>query len=387
MKRILSIDITRGIVMIIMALDHVRDLMHVSSIAQSPTDLSTTTPILFFTRWITYLCAPIFVFLAGSSAYLAFLKRNDLLQSKEFLLKRGIWLIVLEFTMVNFGLFFDAGFHLLLFEVIAAIGVGFIILSFLLSISPKTILVVGLIIVFGHDLFHLVTLVQGSLASKIVSPFFTLTALPLFENHVLVMAYPPIPWLGIMLIGFATGQLFELQEDKRKRIFFYLGSVTLVFFIVLRAINVYGDPSTWSSQKTCIDTFLSFMNVSKYPPSLLFCLVTLGLMFFILAMAEQLKNKFTKVAQVYGNTPLFYFVVHFFIVHSLLLVILFVQGFHWKDLSFASGSFGRPKGLESGVPLWAVYMIWILVVGVLYKPCKWFGQYKSTHKQWWLRYI
>jgi uncharacterized membrane protein len=387
MKRIASIDFTRGLVMIIMALDHVRDLMHVNSVTQSPTNLATTTPILFFTRWITYLCAPVFVFLAGTSAYLSFRKKGDILQSRKFLLQRGLWLVLMEFAVVNMGLFFDLGFHTFIFEVIATIGVGFMALSLLLKLPARTIGLLGLVILFCHDLFPLIPFGPASISKSILSPFFNLSVFPVFSDRFFIIAYPPIPWLGIMLVGFASGKLFELPENKRKRIFLRIGAGALLLFILLRFINIYGDPVKWSSQKTAIFSFLSFMNITKYPPSLIFCLFTLGIMFLILAIAQQPNNRITKVANVYGKVPFFYFIMHFYIIHCLLLILLLLQGFHWASFSFASGTFGRPSGVKSGVPLWTVYLIWLAVVVALYKPCAWFGKYKAAHKNWWLSYI
>jgi len=389
LKRVFSIDFARGVVMIIMALDHVRDMMHVNSIAQSPTDLSTTSPALFFTRWITYLCAPIFVFLAGTSAYISLKNKGDLLQSKRFLLTRGLWLILLEFTLVNFGLFFDPRFHTLIFEVIATIGFGFIILSLLLKVKSKNIALIGLAIIFLHNLLSLIPFNNGSTIKTIYSLLFSLTAIPLSAHTTFVMAYPPIPWLGIMLVGYATGKLFELPEVKRNKIFLRIGCAALLLFVIFRFINIYGDPVRWASQKSAVFTFLSFMNVTKYPPSLLFCLVTLGIMFLIFVFAEKVKHQWMNIAAVYGKVPFFYFLVHFYLIHILLIVLLFFQGFHWHDFDFASGTFGRPKGVQSGIPLWAVYLIWISVVALLYKPCLWYGKYKTANKNKhrWLRYI
>ncbi len=386
MKRVYAIDFTRGLVMIIMALDHVRDLMHVNSVTQSPTDLSTTTPMLFFTRWITYLCAPIFVFLAGTSAYISFRNKNNHLQSRKFLVKRGLWLILLEFTIVNFGIFFDVGFHTFIFEVIATIGCGFIILSLLLKLPAKTIGIIGLIIIFCHNLAPLIPGAETSLFKKILMPFFAPAAFP-FSNRVFVMAYPPIPWLGIMLVGFASGKLFELPKGKRKKIFLEIGIAALLLFIVVRFINIYGDSVPWSAQKNAVYTFLSFMNVTKYPPSLVFCLITLGTMFLIFAFTENSKKGLNKIVAVYGKVPFFYFLIHFYFIHLLMIGTMFLQGFHWPQLDFASGTFGRPKGVQSGVPLWMVYLVWISVVLVLYKPCVWYGKYKAAHKHWWLKYM
>jgi len=384
-NRIFSIDFTRGLVMIIMALDHVRDLMHVNA-NQSPTDLATTTPLLFFTRWITYLCAPIFVFLAGLSAYIYLKNRGDISQTRRFLLTRGLWLILLEFGLVNFGLFFDAGFHTLIFEVIAAIGFGFIILSLLLKSSSKTIGFIGLIIIFCHNLFPLIPFGEGSMAKTIIQPLFSLNVFAITPERIFIMAYPPVPWLGIMMVGFAAGKLFELPDDRRKAKFLQIGYGALLLFAILRFINIYGDSLPWSSQTDALYSFLSFMNVTKYPPSLLFCSITLGVMFLILAWAEHTKGKWMDIVVVYGRVPLFYFLLHFYIIHLTLLAMMFLQGFTWAQLDFASGGFGRPRGIESGVSLWAIYVIWVALVLVLYKPCLWFSKYKAEHQQWWLKY-
>ncbi len=386
MKRINSIDFTRGIVMIIMALDHVRDMMHIHAIDQSPTNLSTTTPALFLTRWITYLCAPTFVFLAGSSAYISFKNKGNVAQSRSFLLKRGIWLIVLEFTLVNFALFFDIGFHSFIFEVIATIGFGFIVLSLLLKASPKTIGIVGLIMVICHALVPLIPLAESSLLKKIWMPLFALGAFP-FSNKVFIIAYPPIPWLGIMLVGFASGKFFGLANEKRENLFVKIGLSALLLFFVARFINIYGDPVRWTAQKNSTYTFLSFMNVSKYPPSPLFCLVTLGILFLVLAFADHLKGRYANIVSVYGKVPLFYFLTHFYLIHITMILLMFIQGFSWSQMDFATGALGRPKGVESGVHLWAIYVIWVAVVFLMYWPCLWFGKYKTGHKQWWLKYL
>ena len=317
MKRENSIDIVRGIVMIIMALDHVRDLMHIDSIAQSPTNLNTTTPFLFFTRWITHLCAPTFVFLAGTSVYLSLKRKNNFAQTRQHLIKRGLWLLLLEFTVVNFGLFFDIGFHTLLFQVIAAIGFGFILLGLLLKIPPKQLGIMGLIIIFGHNLLPLIPFAEGSVVKAVLSPFFSPAVIP-FGDRAFIMGYPPIPWLGIMLTGFGFARYFEMTFEQRKKLFIKLGFGSLALFVLLRFINLYGDPVQWSLQKDSTLTFISFMNVTKYPPSLLYCLPTLGIMLLMLAFAEQFSTSIKKVTTVYGKVPLFYFVLHFYLIPSII---------------------------------------------------------------------
>lgn len=378
MKRLTSIDFTRGFVMIIMALDHTRDFMHVTSLTQSPTDLTTTTPVLFFTRWITHLCAPTFVFLAGVSAYLYF-KNEGMAKARQFLLSRGIWLLILEFTVVNFGLWFDIHFQAFMFEVIGAIGFGFIVLGLVLSVSARTLGIIGLIIVFCHNLFPVIPFAEGSILRTTLSPLFGPASFPLTPSVIFIIGYPPIPWLGIMLVGFASGMMFELEDEKRKNILLKIGVGALLLFVVIRIVNVYGD-APWSLQKNGLLTFLSFINVTKYPPSLLFVLLMLGITFLILYFADGVRNKAVDFVMVYGKVPLFYFIVHFYLLHLLMVIIMLLQGFQWQELDFNPFGFGRPKA-QSGVELWVIYVIWISVVLALYPVCKWFGNYKKVHSE------
>lgn len=386
MKRLQSIDIVRGIVMIIMALDHTRDLIHITSVTDSPTNLQTTTAALFFTRWITHFCAPTFVFLSGASAYLVLKKTNNVISTRRFLLTRGIWLIILEFTLVNFGIWFDPHFTVFIFDVIATIGFGFIILSLLLMTSTKTILITGLAIIFLHNLSSLIPMQGASMLTRISMMLVAPGAIPFGKNGLFIMGYPPIPWLGIMLTGFAAGKLFELPTARRKLLFLKIGLAALALFIIVRSINVYGDSFQWAKQKSSLFTVLSFLNVTKYPPSLVFCLLTLGVMFLLLSWVEGIQNKFTEITTVYGKVPLFYFVIHWYILHPLMFLIVFFQGYKYSDLAFGV-NLGRPKGI-SGVNLWYTYLIWVLVVIALYPICKWYGNYKEMHKEKkWLRYL
>ncbi|MBT1706255.1 DUF1624 domain-containing protein [Chryseosolibacter indicus] len=387
-NRLSSIDFVRGVVMIIMTLDHVRDLLHVDSLTQSPTNLATTSPLLFFTRWITYFCAPVFVFLAGTSAYLSARNQNDVSKCRNGLIKRGFWLIIIDITVLNFGLYFDIKFHTVLFEVLASIGIGFIVLAFVVKIQPRVIGALGLITIITHNLFQLIPFKDESSLKLIISPLFNVLVLPLGDNRVLLSVYPPIPWLGVMLCGFAMGKTFtSLTPYKRKRLYINIGLACLAVFICLRYSNLYGDPLLWSHQKNVLFTVLSFLNVSKYPPSLLFCLVTLGGMFVLLAFSETMENKVSKIVANYGKVPFFYFLLHFYFIHLVLLSVLFLQGFTWQDLSFSTGTFGRPKDAQSGVDLPMIYVLWIGVLMVLYMPCVWFANFKAKHSYWWLKYL
>lgn len=406
MKRVSSIDIARGLVMIIMALDHTRDLLHVDALTQNPTNLATTTPLLFFTRWITHLCAPSFVFLSGTSAWLSIARQREggrdgsaggsggsaggngsVGAIRSFLLTRGLWLILLEFTLVNFALWWDIHFRILMFQVIAAIGFGFIALAFLYRLSPGWIAGIGLLIIFGHDALPPSLLPANPTGRLIVSTFFAPGLFPVTPNFSILISYPIIPWLGILLTGFAAGRLFERPAAERKKLLMRMGIGSLLLFIVLRFVNVYGDPAPWSVQRNAIFTLLSFLNVTKYPPSLQYTLVMLGLIFLFMVLVEGRDNAFLRVLSVYGKVPLFYYLIHWYVLHSILFAMVYLQGFHTNELLFGPFQLGRPaKG--SGLPLWGVYGVWLGVVSALYPLCRWYAAYKASHKKKvWLRYL
>ena len=392
MKRIPSIDIARGFVMVIMALDHSRDFLHTWSQTHSPTDLAATTPLFFFTRWITHFCAPSFVFLSGVSAAISLKASPDPNTARRWLLGRGLILIAVEFTVVNFALSFDPQFRLLIFEVIATIGAGLILLSQLSRLPSKILLAFALLIVFGHDLLPPPPPMAPNQTSIVLMPlirslFFSPGGFQVTPHLLIVIAYPVIPWLGIMLAGFAAGRWFEKPAPQRKKLFLRLGPGTLALFTVLRLTNWYGDPGPWSAQKSPLFTLLSFLNVNKYPPSLLFSLLTLGGLFLILAAAEQRDNRMTRTLLVYGRVPLFYFIVHLYLIHGILLVVLLLQGFHPADLRFGPFQFGHPA-TGGGLGIAGVYAVWTGAVIALYPLCRWYGRYKVTHpEKTWLRYF
>jgi len=387
MKRIDSIDFTRGLVMIIMALDHVRDLMHTTALTQDPTNLETTTAGLFLTRWITHLCAPTFVFLSGTSAYISLKNSTDIQAGRKFLISRGLWLILLEFTVITLGLWADIKFRMMVFQVIGAIGLGLICLSLMLKLSSKIIGIIGLIIILGHNLLQSVSFNDSTTLRIFWAFLFRLDVFPVTPNFTFAVLYPFIPWFGIMLTGYACGQLFLLEESKRRKTLFLTGLSVLAFFVILRFANFYGDPIPWKSQKTPLFTFLSFISIFKYPPSLLYTSLTLGIMFLTLAAADGVRNRLVSIVSVYGKVPLFYYILHWYLIHSLMFLLMFYQGFTWKELPFGAFQFGRPPA-NSGVELPYIYMIWAFVVITLYPLCRWYNGYKAAHREKkWLRYI
>ena len=372
--------------MIIMALDHVRDLLHTTSLTQDPTDLQTTTPILFFTRWITYLCAPAFVFLSGISAYIAYQNRKDHTASKRLLLQRGLWLILLELVFVNFVLWFDVHFRIIFLQVIAAIGFGFILLSFLLKIKARWLALIAIIIIAIHQLLATALISGNNYLDVITGILFRRSVFVPTPGFMFLVAYPWIPWFGIMLLGFSFGSWFTTNAATRRKSLLLAGFTALVIFFVFRIVNGYGDPAPWSGQKNSMYTMLSFINVSKYPPSLIYIALFTGITLVLLCLFERGRSWLMDVLSVYGKVPMFYYILHLVFIRIALFVVVFAQGYSMNDLSFAPFQFGRAPG--SGIGLTGVYIVWLVIVILLYPLCKWYAGYKANHREkWWLSYV
>lgn len=329
--RIESIDMLRGLVMIIMALDHVRDFFHFDAYLHDPLDLATTTPILYFTRWITHLCAPTFVFLSGVSIYLQSLRKSKK-ELSIFVIKRGLWLVFFECTVMAFIANFDPGFHFIPLVVIWAIGISMVILGLLINLPYKVVLATGLIIVLGHNLLDIPESTPGFEAGFFLDLMHS-GAFKSYEwapGHWVFIIYPFLAWTGLMILGYCAGELFtsKYTPEQRKRTSFLIGSGLIIGFVVLRMINGYGDPFPWSGQDTALKTFLSFMKVHKYPPSLMYMCVTIGISFVLLSLLESVRNNFTTITTVYGRTALFYYAAHFLIMHIVVTAIFFLKGQH-----------------------------------------------------------
>lgn len=388
-QRIQSIDILRGAIMLIMAIDHSRDFFYFSGPGTDPTNMATTTPILFFTRWITHFCAPTFVFLSGVSAYIAGTRRTKS-ELMGFLIKRGAWLVVVEVVLITLAITANPLYNVLILQVLWAIGLSMIILGLLSRLPLKYIAIIGAIIFFGHDIVDGLKLPQTGAWFNIDSLFLTAfgTVIPLNKTHVIFDLYAVLPWTGMMLLGYALGSKYRTNYDANKRRLFlrYAGIATLTLFFVLRLVNDYGDPSHWAIQKDSVHTILSFLNVSKYPPSLLYSLMTLGVALLVLAFTEHINNRFTKFLTIYGNVPFFYYVPHFFILRIISIIVFFAAGFTTSQIvSPGSPLLFHPPGY--GFSLWVVYGVWLVVIAILYYPCRWYSNYKRTHKHWWLSYL
>jgi uncharacterized membrane protein len=389
--RIASIDLLRGLVMLIMAIDHVRDNFLLGN--PNPTDLSTTTPMLFLTRWITHFCAPTFVFLSGISAFLASTRRSEK-EMSSFLFKRGIWLILVEVIIVSRGIAIDPTFQVAIFQVIWAIGGSMILLGLLLRLkaSLTVIGIIGGCLFFGHNLLH--GIVPAGIQASWYGKLFFFSQGPvegdIFKvNRVyMVIAYALLPWTGVMLLGYVLGSVYKNGVDQvwRRKVLLYYGLGLLALFLLFRGLNLYGDPAPWSVQKTQVFTILSFLNVTKYPCSLHYLSMTIGVALVVLACTEKVANRFTKICIVYGNVPFFYYVIHWYLIDVIHIILFFAMGYTSKQIVNPNSHFVFAP-YSWGFGLGGVYLIWLVVVVIMYWPCKCFGNYKRTHRQWWLSYL
>ena len=387
--RIESIDILRGVVMVIMALDHARDYFHYGSFFSDPTNLETTTPFLFFTRFITHYCAPVFVFLAGTSAFLYGSKKTKS-ELFKFLLTRGLWLIFLEVAVNGLIWSFDLTYSLTLFQVIWAIGFSMICLSLLIYIPKKTLILLALILIAGHNLLDNITLQGMSFKSVAWYLLHQSNFIPLSQTRMIAFGYPAIPWIGLMALGYCLGSLYKKDFNAaiRKKWLLILGIVSIVLFFIIRGLNIYGDLVPWSTQDTTTKTMLSFFNVTKYPPSLAYILITIGHCLLFLYGIETIKNRLTNFLLIFGRVPLFYYFLHVFVIHTLAIIGILVFGGDWKNMILTANVFMTAKLSHYGYSLFVVYLVWISVILLLYPLCKKYMIYKANNKEkWWLSYL
>ncbi len=373
--------------MIIMALDHTRDFIHYgNSIDQDPLDLATTTPILFMTRWITHFCAPVFVFLSGTSIFLYGSKGKTKKQVATFLFSRGLFLMLAQIIIM--APIWDATYRVLNLQVIWAIGLCMVLLSVLQFLPYRFLFVTGLLIVFGHNLLDNIVINTPLWESFLWSSVHSEHQYLVQEHLMVIMQYPFLPLLGLMILGYVAGKLYlpETNAVFRRKVLRNSGVASIVLFITIRWINVYGDLHPWKTQETVLFTIFDFVKTTKYPASLLFILMTMGPALVLLSCLENVSGNISKLIRFYGKVPFFYYILHVLLLHIIAFILFFASGHSWGDLDFIHFREGSlPYG--SGHPLWMVYVVWIAVVVILYFPCRWYGKYKSTHKFGWLIYI
>jgi uncharacterized membrane protein len=409
-RRIDTVDLLRGIVMVIMMLDHTRDFVHSGSFTFDPLDLAQTTPALFFTRWITHFCAPVFVFLAGTGAYLQLARGKSKRDLSKFLVSRGLWLIFLELTVVRFGVFFSADYRFLGFlQVIWVIGVSMIVLAVLIYLPLKVTAGFGLAMIALHNLLDRFQATPwrgpdtpvpsfGAKLWMLLHQPFTVFPVVGFPSPIVAVIYNLIPWVGVMAAGYAFGSVYQKDTKSRRRWLLWMGIITTFLFVLVRAIDVYGDQAHWHKQKNALFTVLSFLNTTKYPPSLQFLLMTLGPAILLLwcfevmgdtGWAGSLWSRFKSVFVTFGRVPLFFYLLQWYVSHSMAVALGWIAGqpVGYQFLSpidrFAPGNI--PAGI--GFRLWVVYSCWIAGVLLLYPLCKWFAALKARRRDWWLSYV
>ena len=380
--RIESVDVVRGVIMILMALDHTRDFFGIPG--QNPIDLTSATPALFLTRWITHICAPVFFLLMGTGAFLS-LRRKTPSELSRFLFIRGVWLIFLELVVLRcFSYQFNFDYRVTMLIVIWALGWSMITLSALVRLPTPVVTAFGVILIAGHNLLDGVKS-ASPVWSILHSPGFVLNT----PDHVVFVAYPLVPWIGVAAVGYGLGQVYSWDSDRRRAFLLRLGLALTLAFLLIRGMNVYGDPSRWTAQKTALFTALSFLNATKYPPSLLFLLMTLGPAMIFLRAVDRATPRILRPAIVIGKVPLFYYVLHFTLIHLLAVVTCYARygSAHWMFESPDLGHypFSPPPGWGFSLPV--VYLVWASVVIVMYPLCRGFAGLKQRRSDAWLSYV
>jgi uncharacterized membrane protein len=381
-RRVESVDLLRGVVMVIMALDHTRDYLGLPT--GDPTNLSTTTAVLFLTRWITHFCAPVFFLLTGTAAYLT-LQRKGRAGVSKYLLTRGLWLIFLEPIVVRCLVYqFNFDFHVTLLLVLWALGWSMVALSALLWLPLWGVAAAGAALVAGHNLLDAVR------STDVV--WIILHGRGIVMNtggHVVLVTYPLIPWIGVTALGYALGRVYSWEPARRRAWLLRTGLAMTAAFIAIRAINVYGDPAPWAVQSTAVFTVLSFVNTTKYPASLLFLTMTLGPALLFLHAVEGWTPRLLRPALTYGKVPLFYYLLHFTLVHVIAAAICLVQfgtaRYAFESPDLAHFPFSAPPGYGSSLSM--IYVWWVFVVVAMYPLCRWFAALKARRQDWWLGYL
>src|ERR1700691_3598661 len=380
--RIEAIDVVRGVIMILMALDHVRDFFGNSGL--NPTDPATTTVPLFFTRWITHFCAPVFFLLTGTGAYLS-LRKQTKKELSRFLFTRGLWLIFLELTVTRcLGWQFNFDYHVTMLIVLWALGWAMIVLSVLVYLPASVVTAFGVVMIATHNLLDSVDS-SNPLWSILHSP-------NVIVNHpgrVVRVIYVLIPWVGVTAAGDGLGQIYSWPSARRKAFLLPLGAGLSATFLVLRGINVYGDPLRWSTQKSAVFTALSFLNTTKYPPSLLYLLMTLGPALLFLWAIDAGTPQWLRPALTVGKVPMFYYLLHIPLIHLLAVAVCYARygQVYWMFESPTLRQFPitPPPGWGYSLPI--VYLVWAVVVLTLYPLCRWFPDLKRRRSDAWLSYF
>lgn len=380
--RIESFDLLKGFVMVLMALDHTRDYFYQTGTLYDITNPEHASIPLYVSRWITHFCAPTFSFLAGISAYMSG-KRKTKAEFSAFLIKRGLWLIFIELTLISFAWYFNVHFNNFDLAVIWVLGVSMIFLAGFIHLPLNVILIISCTLIFGHNMLDNIHF-EGNILWSLLHET---GSFRIGTDTMLNIVYPIIPWVGVMALGYYFGQFYTsaIPETNRKRLFNLVGIAAIILFTIIRFSNLYGDPGPWKYYPKISQTIMSFMNVKKYPPSLLYLLVTLSGAFLFLANSEKWRGKAVDFFCVFGRVPFFYYILHLYIIRLFAMIVAQLTGYGWEMIVQTTFDIDL-KGF--GFNLGVVYLIWVGIILTLYPVCKKFDSYKRNHKEkWWLGYL
>jgi uncharacterized membrane protein len=388
--RLTSVDMVRGLVIVIMALDHVRDFFMIAA-EQDPMANPNVAPALFLTRWVTHFCAPVFVLLAGVSAGLAG-KRRQPAELARFLFARGAWLVLIEVTVISFagtfrlsGLPELGGLIFIAMQVIWAIGASMIVLSIVQLLGRGACLVIGTVILLAHNLLDSMWPASGLLDQQ--WPLWVALHSQMSYRLgplLLIFVYPVLPWVGVMVCGYGISSLFEQPPERRNTVLVRAGLAILCAFLVLRGLDAYGDPNHWQRQPAgVVATAIDFLNTTKYPPSLQFLMMTLGPAAILCGLADRLTGSLKNVLVTFGRVPFAFYVAHFYVIHALSVLLGLAQGFSLNQMLTIFIFY--PQGYGVSLPI--VYLVWLFVVVSLYPWCRWMANLKARRRNWWLSFV
>ncbi|HVO63963.1 MAG TPA: heparan-alpha-glucosaminide N-acetyltransferase domain-containing protein [Terriglobales bacterium] len=390
--RIQSVDALRGVIMMLMAIDHIRDYVARSAMEFSPTDLSRTTAPIFCTRWVTHFCAPVFMLTAGLGAFFWRTRgHHSKRELSRFLVVRGVWLIFLELTVLRLVMFSQVSWHgnLVILLILWAIGLSMIALAGLIYLPLWLLTALSISVIVFHNLLDNVSSERFGRAAWIWDILHQQGVFT-WRGINFLTAYPVLPWIGVMVAGYCLGRVFEWDVMRRQRFLYCVALALTAAFFGLRGINVYGDPAGWSHQPSALLTVLSFLNTTKYPPSLEFLLMTLGPALAAMAWLEKFRWSGAHPLIVFGRVPFFYYVAHLALAHVIAIAMNVVRYGRTSFLLIAPPSMGGARNLFPGgygFPLWTVYAAWLLVLALLYPACLWFSRLKQRRRDWWLSFL
>ena len=385
-SRLDSVDVLRGVIMILMALDHTRD--YFGDLAASPTSLATASAPLFMTRWVTNFCAPVFFLLTGTGAFLARRRRstNDL---SRFLLTRGLWLVLLELTLMRFFWQFNVDYRVTMLTVLWALGWSMIVMALLVRLPTRVVLGIGIAMIVLHHLLDPIPAADFGGRAPLWKVLHEPGVVVATERFVVFVAYPLIPWIGVTAVGYALGTVFTWPAQRRRTFLVRAGIAISVGFIVLRAVNGYGDPRRWYAQADPLFSVLSFINTSKYPPSLLFLMMTLGPALLLLRAVDGWTPRLLRPALIIGRVPLFYYILHVVVIHLLAVIASLVRygSARWmvESPTIAQFPVTQPQGWPVSLP--TVYLLWVTVVVLMYPLCRWYAGFKARRAGGWTSYL